>query len=765
LLLIVAISALAVSAAPRLEFDNALENWFVTGDPALAAHDRLIDTFSSDDTIVIGYAAPDVFAPEVLEFIDELSAAVETAPHVEKVFSLTTIESIAGNGETLEVGKLFEFPVDPEKAAATRERVLANELYVGNVVSKAGDYTALVARLPHIKGDFNYKIESVKAVEEILDRYPDREFDYSGAPVMDERFYALSEEDSATTSTLMVIFLVGTLWFLMRSTAGVLLPIATVVLALSWTLGWLALSGFQANVMTTMLPAVVLAVGVADSMHILVDYRNRFVTGDEDKMEVLRDVYRDLFGPLYLTSLTTAIGMMSLSISRVLGVRLFGWCAAAGVAGAFFLSITLVPIVLSYLPAPRARTDSRRRVRESKALEAIHRVTIERPKTVAAVFGVMLVAGLIGAAQVETESAFMEQFPDDAPVKIATERMEEALAGSVTLEVMVDSGQEGGIKEPATLAALDDMAAFLETDPAIQSAQSIVDYFKDLRRAFHDNDQGEYRLPETREEAAQYLLLYEMDAPDGDIKDFLTFDYGEARLSARMSVRSSKEATALVDSFNEYVANELPEGLRAISTGLIVLYANMERYIRESMIRGFTFAVIAVYFVMSIQVRSPVLGAIAMIPNIVPVIMCLGIMGFFGIPLDSMTAMVASISIGLAVDDSIHYISRIRQRLRAGETMQEALYDATIEVGRALIFTSITLSFGFGVLLLAHFTGMFWFGLLCLLTIVFALAADLLLLPVVLMWYDGGRRGVTVFGDAEEPVADDGHGLQPLADA
>jgi predicted RND superfamily exporter protein len=759
LAVLLATTALAIYQLPQSKFDNALEIWFVSGDPALVAHDRLIDTFSSDDTIVVGFSAPDVFTPEILEFIDELSAEIALAPHVEKVFSLTTIESIVGDDGALEIGKLFDFPIDPGAVPAVRERVLANELSVGPVVSSAGDCAAIVARLPYIADEFDYKVEAVQGIQKILDRHTEYSFDYSGGPVLDERFYALSEQDSATTSVLMVVLLVLTLWALVRSVPGVLLPIVTVVVALVWTLGWIVLAGFQANVMTTMLPALLLAVGVADSMHILVDYRNRFVTGEEDKFDALRAVYRDLFGPLFLTSLTTSVGMLSLSVSKVQGVRMFGWFAAAGVVGAFVLSITFVPIALSYLPKPRALSNSQRRTRESRLLEAIHRVTIDHPRSVAVTFAVMMFVALLGATRVQTETSFMEQFPDGAPVKVATRNMEKALAGSVTLEVMIESPVEGGIKDPETLAAIDAMATFLESDPEIQSAQSIVDYFKDLRRAFFDNDQGEYRLPETREEAAQYLLLYEMDAPDGDIKDFLTFDYSEARLSARMSVQSSKQASDLVTAFDDYVLNEFPAELNAVATGLIVLYANMETYIRDSMIRGFSFAVLAIFVILSIQMRSPVLGAIAMIPNIVPVIMCLGVMGIFGIPLDSMTGMVASISIGLAVDDSIHYIARIRQCLRTGVTMQAALHDATIDVGRALIFTSITLVSGFGVLLVAHFNGMFWFGVLCLITIVFALAADLLLLPVVLMWHDERRQGAFVADVSEATELEHGSGV------
>ena len=276
---------------------------------------------------------------------------------------------------------------------------------------------------------------------------------------------------------------------------------------------------------------------------------------------------------------------------------------------------------------------------------------------------------------------------------------------------------------------------FLEADEYVTSTQSVADYLKDLRRAFFSNDQREYRLPDTAEEAAQYLLLYEMDAPNGDLYDMVTSDYRQARVTARIDITSSNIATALVNKTEAYIALNFPPDLDAHVTGLGTLYANMEEYMRSSLVRGFSVALIAIYIVFCLQTGSVVLGSIAMIPNVAPIVLCLGIMGLFGIHLDGMTAMVASIAIGLAVDDSIHFISRVRLHLSNGVDMVEALERTTVEIGRALVFTSIALAVGFSVMMLSAFVGTIHFGLLCLLTILFALAADLLLLPVLLHWY------------------------------
>jgi predicted RND superfamily exporter protein len=535
------------------------------------------------------------------------------------------------------------------------------------------------------------------------------------------------------------------LWFLLRSIAGVVLPFIAVVVATVWALAWIVLSGAQFTAVTLMMPPVLLAVGVASSMHVLVEYRKRFVTGTENVEAVLKDVARHLSLPLVLCAGTTAIGMLALTVSKVQGIREFGLFSALGVLGALVVSLTLVPICLTYLPAPRPFTA--RRQRQERHLAKMHDLTMRYRRHVVAVFVVLAAAGLAGATLIRAESDFMEMFPPHDPIKLATERFEDKLSGTVTLDVVIDAGRPDGIKEPALLKRVDALEEFLMSQAIVGATQSIADYMKDLRRAFFGNDQREYRLPDTREEAAQYLLLYEMDAPDGDLRDYATFDYSKTRVTARVKLESSNDAIRLVNDTRAWAGANFPPGEKVTVTGITQLYANMEEYIRDSMIRGFTIALCAIFVIMCLQLRSVALGGMAMIPNVFPIVLTLGVMGITGIRLDSMTTMVASISIGLAVDDTIHFINRVREHLARKAPMVTALREATVEVGRALVFTSLSLSAGFGTLMTADFVGTYYFGLLCLLTIVFALAADLILLPVVLRWYAERRERVTV----EEP--------------
>jgi len=414
LVVLAAITAFAALLLPKARFNNALDIWFLDNDPAMVAYNRLVDTFGSDELVVIGYASPDVFSPRVLSMIHRITGKLEKARNVEKVFSLTNIEAVDGVDDELRIHDLIRFPLDPAELPQIRKRALANHLYVGNVVSATGDYTAIVVRLPHRTDDFQYKMDALSDIRHILAAETPEHFALAGGPVIDEQFFVLSERDGRNTTVLMIVALIAVLWLLMRSVAGVVLPLLTVVVAVVWAVAWIILAGRWMNVITTMLPPLLLAVGVADSMHFLIEYQTGLRAG-LDKISSLRTAFRELMTPMFLTSLTTAIGLLSLLVSRVQGIREFGAFGALRVMGAFVLSVTLVPIVASYLSESRWNLGPvAEPTGESPALAALHRFTMKHGTAIVTVSVGLVVLGIAGAMRVKAESAFLEYFKPGA---------------------------------------------------------------------------------------------------------------------------------------------------------------------------------------------------------------------------------------------------------------------------------------------------------------------------------------------------------------
>jgi predicted RND superfamily exporter protein len=475
---------------------------------------------------------------------------------------------------------------------------------------------------------------------------------------------------------------------------------------------------------------------------VLVEYQSR-CRRDEAKIDTLVAVYRELLGPLFLASVTTVIGMLSLTVSRVQGIREFGAFAGLGVVAAFVWTATFLPIALSYLPAPVSRPQQGSSSTSSaRTLVWLHRLTMRHPRAIIAVAAVAVALAGVASSQIRAESTFVKIFKQSNPVRLATERIQDVFGGTVTMDVLIDTRREDGVTDSTAVLAIADLEAFLRAQPDVTSTQSLAGYLKALRRAVFDNDAGEYRLPRTREEAAQYLLLYDMEAPDGEIRDLVTLDHRQTRVTARVKMESSKTAVALVERTRQYLRAHFPGDIDAEVSGVIVLIGHMHEYIRNSLVQGFGSAFVLIFAVFCLQMRSVRLGAIVMSANLAPVMLTLGYMGATGIRLDAMTALVASVAIGLTDDASIHFVSRVRSRLSSGCEIDAALHEALVEVGRALVFSGLTLCAGFAVLLSASFSGAVYFGWLTMMTIALALASDLILLPALLRWdASRARRG------------------------
>lgn len=739
LLAVAAVTVLLAAQLPKLKFENSLGSWFLARDPALLQHDRFTEEFGSDELIIIGLEAPDVFAPDVLRRIDRVTRAVERAPNVEKVFSLTNIESVSGRDGALDVGDLVEFPINDAEATAIRARALTNETYLGNVVNATGTFTAILARLPYRVNEIEYKRETTRAIEAILAK-EDASFVLSGSALYNVRFLELSERDLPLVTGIMTGLLLLILWILFRSPVDVAVPATTVGIATLWSVGWILLVGRGLTIVSEALPPLMMAVGVADAMHLVVDYELRLRAGTH-KQDALRQVYRYMTWPCLFTSLTTCAGMLSLCVSRVRNVSEFGLFAAIGVFGAFVLAMTLVPIALSYLPEPHPERPGAHIFQVSGGvLNGIATFAQRHGRLIFGVSAALLLGGLALATRVRVESGLLQYFRDGHRFKTDTRTVERNLAGMSTLEIVVDTGRPGGVKAPATLAALADFQAALEAHPEVSASHTVTGVFKDLRRAFFDNDPREYRLPETEAEAAQYLLLYELDRPDGDLYEYVDYGYRKARLSARVSSENSTILGDVLQHARRAAAAHLPPSADVTYTGTAVLWAHMEDYIRESLLVGMSLALVSIYVLLSLQARSFLLGAIAMVPNVVPIVVGLGFMGVTNIALDASTVLSAPIMLGLAVDNTIHFIVHTREQLDRGTGLNLALWRTTVQIGRALIFTTIVLAASFVAMLFGAFTGVIHFALLCLVTLAVALPADLLLLPSLLRVYARWRH-------------------------
>ena len=724
--------------------NNSFDIWLDADDPTYRTYMDYRDQFESEEFIVVAFRDDNIFTPENLDSIRRLARAMEQVEGVDSVLSLVDAEDFVAEGDALEVRPLVgdETPQQPGALAEIRRKALTNPLLLDNLVSKDGTATAIYGTVNDRDVALRRKIhEEMKALVEDETQRTGNRYYLSGNPVLDSEFERISQQDNVTFSVVTTIVIIVALYLLYRSVTGIVLPVLVVVLATVWTVGLYGLMGNTLNMMSTMLPAVILAISVADAVHLLCQYNDESLSGARDRGQALIETLAKVGRPCLFTSLTTAIGFASFSVSRIGPVRLQGIYTALGILIAFFLTVTLLPAILSLVPMPRIG----HRLREggdwiARGLDAALRVVFRFPGTILVVSLVILVLSVAGMWQLKRETNAIEFLKKSNELRVALEFIEENLTGVFTLEVVI-RGPEGSMNDPATLRKVQDVRKVLNDQPEVTKTLHMNDLVMETNRAMNGGDWRHYKLPESRKTVAEYLLLYEMSGGE-ELETLVSPDASTARLSVRSIVMPAERAKALVETLEAELEDRFQAPLHAHVTGVIPVWVQVDTYLLSSQIRSFSIAAVGIFIMMCLLMGSVRLGLLSMVPNLLPVIVTMGIMGWAGIRLDTATIMITSVALGIAVDDTIHFLARFKRVMALSGDYEEATRQTLTGVGRAIVFTSFILFCGFISLTLGHFKPTIYFGFLTSITMVAALIGDLFLLPVLLRYCWPFRKGM-----------------------
>ncbi|RMD83939.1 MAG: RND transporter, partial [Candidatus Dadabacteria bacterium] len=541
---------------------------------------------------------------------------------------------------------------------------------------------------------------------------------------------------------------------------GVIGPMAVVVLAIAVTVGAVAWLGWAIDQMFDLMPVLLIAVGVADSVHILSEFR-LYHTATGSRREAIRRTLMLVGTPCLLTSLTTAAGFASMGVAPIPAIAHLGIYSAIGVMAAFFFTLTLLIALLSLGRRERPpETDQAALVRArggrgfQAVLSGIATVVLRYHRAIVVVALAVFAGSVYGMTRLSIESNFLNEFGKDVPVRQTTVFVDQIMGGTLSFSYLIETDAPGAIKEPAVLREIER----LEREAArhgdvVRKTYSIVDYLKDINQTFHDGDPRYHVLPDSRELVAQYLLLYEMSGGE-EAEEWVSADYSRARLEIRCRLAGSRALGSLIDRLERYLGEHPFEHSKPHLTGMGALWLKLEEYIMDSQIRGFLLAFAAIAVMMCLLLRSVKMGLLSMVPNLAPVFLTLGGMGLVGVPLDYVRLLIAPVAIGLAVDDTIHHVTRLRLEFRRTGSYAEAISRSMLDVGRALLITSTVLVAGFLVFVFSVMDNVATLGMLLSSTIVLALVADFFLMPalVVTLRPLGPERGAGSF-DQEEPAA------------
>ena len=752
---ILVISLLVVLAASaslsRLGFDNTVETWFLDGDPDLAVYDHFIETFSADQIVVVGVFAADVFEPAVLDGVHRISTAAADLRFADRVQSVT--RSLAAGHAHNEPG----FRAAVLRSPLLRQQFLSDEL----------DATAIVIHYARAGGDFDDKHAFVEALREMTTGALDgtgARFAISGGPVLGEAGQTRNKHDLRILVPVMIGVIVVIAFGIFQSVTMTLLPLGVSALALIVAYGFMAATGWKMTMISVILIPLILAVGVAHSIHIIARYRLLLGEGADNETAIVTGVGQ-LLRPCFFAGLTTVIGLLSLLVSSLAPVHEFALTAAIGVTFAFIASVTLLPIFLFWRGGSLRRTPTLARELVRRLLDIVQRAAAGHPRKIVLAGALAAIAFSWLATLVETGLDTMSWIPHDDPIRVETNLIDEAFGGALSLEFLLTS-PDGRLGSPDTLRRMAAFQDWLLDNTRVERAASMADLVMESARIARDEGASGYALPRTRLLTDDFLGKLRRD---GHLDAWATPDFNEARISARVPLASAQELIADIPAVREQlIATFAGSGVSAHLTGQAVLAGKMQTHMLDSQIFGdacffhfveecveyafgtgrdsagshsdgdhtafFSFAVAlgVVSIVMVALLRSPLLGVLAILPNLLPIAIGLGAMTLLDIRLSPATVMIAAVALGIVVDDTVHMMTAIERRLRRTGDIDDAVRSSLLDVGQPVLVTSILLAAGFATLVLGSFLPTREVGGVVALIVVAALVTDIVFLPAIL---------------------------------
>ena len=775
--LVLLFAASLSSQAPTIQLETSVESFLRDEAPAKLSFDAFRDQFGRGEILVAAIRSPDVLAPAFLSKLEKFHRALEDElPHLEEVRSLINARVTRSSDDQLIVEDLLEdWPQSPSAWSEFRAYTLANPLYQNLLISKdarlavvsiegsaypdedrAPDFSDAAFDDPGAPDSPSFVTgvendELVNATRSVAERFEAEDFsiDLFGSPIMQSDIASTMQTNMARFVGLMLIIVLVLLYLLFRRISGVILPLVVTLPAVSGTIGSMAITGSNLSAPTQVLPSLLLAVGIGASVHILAIFFQNFDAG-ESREDAIAHALGHSGLPVCMTSLTTAGGLMSFISGDIEPVVLIGIFAPLGIGLSLIYTLLLLPALLSVLPLRVKSTESRELEgalgsdRIGDLLVGVGEFSIRQARAILTVVALVSLVCLVGISKIRFGHDILTWFPDSHPVRIATFLFDDEMAGSMQLEIIADTGVENGVHSPRLLKGLEAAQEELSSGKSglkipLGKAVAITHVVKEINQALGDGSVADYRIPENRQLVAQELLLFENSGSD-DLENLVDSQFSMTRVSLRLPYRDPIEyvpyMARVVEIFQEKVGPEIdiwPTGF------LSVMGSTIDAVIR-SMTRSYILAVLIITPLMILLIGSLRMGLVSMIPNLVPIIITLGIMGWTGIIIDAFTLMIGGIALGLAVDDTIHYMHNFRRYFLSSGNVREASSLTLRTTGRALFITSVVLSAGFFIFVFGEMTNLYYFGLLTSITIMNAFLVDIFVSPALMKMVYGGDR-------------------------
>ncbi|CAA6811186.1 MAG: Predicted exporter of the RND superfamily [uncultured Sulfurovum sp.] len=767
LLILVVLLAFPISHVPQIKMDTSTEGFMHPDDPVLLTYNDFRAQFGRDERIILAMESDNVFSIDFLSKLKRMHKEIESSvPYIDDVTSLYNVRNTRGEGDKLITDDLLEkFPTTQAEVAEIKKHAMASHFYKDLLISQNGKMTTMVIETDaythigetevSVEDEFSEGFEDeatqnsveekvfltdqenselLAKITEIADKYRAEglKIYMAGSPAVNNALKAQMKADMQKFMRITFLIILVFLFIVFKRFSAVFYPLMVILFSLLATVGTMAWAGVAFKLPTQIVPSLLLAVSVGATVHILSVFFDRF-NESGDKKGALSYTLGHSGLAIAMTSITTAIGVGTFAGSQVAPISDLGIFASLGVMISLLLTLTLLPALLSITKLkPKTKREAGR---IDQLMKRLARIPVYHTKAVLITSTVLVLLSLVAATQVKLSHNPLNWFQPDNINRVSTEVIDAKMNGTVTIEVVVDTGKVNGWYSPEKLAILntfsEQMEAYQDTFTHIGKVVSLATIVKETNRALHENKEEFYTIPSDANLISQELLLFENSGSD-DLEDVVDSQFQKARITLKLPWQDSIESEDVL----AYVKSESAKAFKDDKveiTGMVPLLSNTFSQSVRSSVVTYALAGVAISFMMMLILGSVRLGLLSMIPNLVPIIMGLGVMYIGSMSLDMFTLLIGSIAIGLAVDDTIHFMHNFRRYYLESKDSAKAMEQTFFTTGKAMVITTIVLSLGFFAYIAAYMISVQNFGIITGSVIIFALLADLFLAPALMV--------------------------------
>ncbi|EGQ7919820.1 MMPL family transporter [Vibrio parahaemolyticus] len=731
----------ATIGGKNLYFRGDYDIFFDGTNKQLLAFDEIQTTFAKTDNLAIVIAPEDgdIFTPQTLSLIQKITVDAWQVPYSSRVDSIANYQHTEAFDDELLVEDLLysEYELTPERISKVKSIALSEPVLKSALVSEKGDVTVvnITVQLPEM--DKTAEVEEVvSSINAMIDRYqrayPDVTFHKAGIIAMNHAFMTAAQDDSSTLVPTMLVVILVFLTIMLRSILSVIATLIVIIGSVMATMGISGWAGMFLSTATVNVPTLIMTLAVADCVHVIATMRQSMKNGFTKVQSIERSIALN-FVPILITSVTTAIGFLMMNMSDSPVLRDFGNLSALGVMVACFLSVTLLPALLKLLPihVKMETSQDQKHVMDRLGDFVVSQRRALLPLSVAVI---VVCASLIPLNKVNDES--VEYFGQRNEFRQAADFMEERISGMTNISIAIKTNESQGIAAPDFLNTIGEFSSWLRDQPETDHVATLADVYKRLNKNMHGDDEAYYSLPQARELAAQYLLLYEMSLPYGlDLNNQINVDKSSIKMVLTVANLGSVELVDLENRIYQWFAEHAPQ-YQVVASSPSLMFAHIGETNMASMLSTLPITLVLISALLIFALRSVRLGLISLMPNIAPAVIGFGLWALISGEINLGLSVVVTLTLGIVVDDAVHFLSKYQRARREGQTAEQAVRYAFHTVGRALWITTVVLVAGFSVLAMSSFRLNADMGQLSAIVIFIALVVDFLFLPTLLMLFD-----------------------------